>query len=39
MVIVNIIFLGFMVAFCIKAMPILIQMLIKEFKEMEDVEY
>ena len=39
MVIVNIIFLSFMVAFCIKTMSILIPMLIKELKKMEDTEY
>ena len=36
MVIVNIIFLSFMVGFCIKAGTILIPMAIKEFKETED---
>ena len=39
MVVVNIIFLSFMVAFCIKTMSILVPMIIKELKEMEDVEY
>ena len=39
MVIVNIIFLSFMVGFCIKTMSILIPMVIKELKEMENVEY
>ena len=39
MVIVNIIFLSFMVGFCIKAGTILIPMVIKELKEMEDTEY
>ena len=36
MVIVNIIFLTFMVGFCIKAGTILVPMIIKELKEMED---
>ena len=39
MVIVNIIFLSFMLGFCIKTMSILVPMVIKEFKEMEDIEY
>ena len=39
MVIVNIIFLSFMVAFCIKTMSILVPMLNTELKEMEDIEY
>ena len=39
MVIVNIIFLTFTVGFCIKAMSILIPMLVKELKEMEDTKY
>ena len=36
MILVNIIFLTFMVGFCIKTMSILIPMLVKELKEMED---
>ena len=36
MVIVNIIFLTFTLGFCIKAGTILIPMVIKELKEMED---
>ena len=36
---INIIFLSFMVGFCIKTMSILIPMLVKELKEMEDTEY
>ncbi len=36
MVVVNIIFLTFMVGFCIKAGTILIPMVIEEFKKMED---
>ena len=39
MILVNIIFLSFMVAFCIKTMSILIPMAIKELKKMEDIEY
>ena len=39
MILVNIIFLTFMVAFCIKTMSILIPMVIKELKKMEDTEY
>ena len=39
MILVNIIFLSFMVAFCIKTMSILVPMIIKELKEMEDIEY
>ena len=39
MMIVNIIFLTGMVVFCIKTIAILIPIAIKEFKEMEDVEY
>ena len=39
MVIVNIIFLSFMVGFCIKAGIILIPMVIEEFRNMEDIEY
>ena len=39
MILVNIIFLTFMVGFCIKVGTILVPMVIKEFKEMEDVEY
>ena len=39
MILVNIIFLSFMVGFCIKAGTILIPMVIKEFKNMEDIEY
>ena len=39
MILVNIIFLTGMVGFCIKAGTILIPIVIKEFKEMEDVEY
>ena len=39
MVVVNIIFLTFTVGFCIKAGTILIPMVIKEFKNMEDIEY
>ncbi len=39
MILVNIIFLSFMVGFCMKTMSILIPMIIKELKEMEDVEY
>jgi hypothetical protein len=39
MVIVNIIFLSFMFGFCVKAGTILIPMLIKELKKMEDTEY
>ena len=36
MILVNIVFLTFMVGFCIKAGTILIPMVIEEFKEMED---
>ena len=36
MILVNIIFLTFIVGFCIKAGTILIPMVIKELKEMED---
>ena len=36
MVIVNIIFLSFMVGFCVKAGTILIPMVIQDFKNMED---
>ena len=36
MVVVNIILLSFMVGFCIKAGTILIPMVIKELKEMEN---
>ena len=36
MILVNIIFLSFMVAFCIKTMSIFVPMIIKELKEMED---
>ena len=39
MILVNIIFLSFMVALCIKTMSILIPMAIKELKKMEDIEY
>ena len=39
MILVNIIFLTFMAGFCIKAGTILIPMVIKEFKNMEDIEY
>ena len=39
MILVNIVFLTFMVGFCIKTMSILIPMLVKELKEMEDIEY
>ena len=39
MVVVNIIFLTFMVGFCIKAGTILIPMVIEEFRNMEDIEY
>ena len=39
MILVNIIFLSFMVAFCIKTMSILIPMVIEEFRNMEDIEY
>ena len=39
MVDVNIIFLSCIVGFCIKTMSILVPMVIKEFKEMEDIEY
>ena len=39
MVVVNIIFLSFMLGFCIKTMSILVPMIIKELKEMEDTEY
>ena len=39
MILVNIIFLGFMLGFCIKTMSILVPMVIKELKEMEDIEY
>ena len=38
MILVNIIFLSFMVAFCIKTMSILVPIVIKELKEMEDTE-
>ena len=36
MILVNIIFLTFMVGFCIKAGTILIPMVIQDFKNMED---
>ena len=39
MILVNIIFLTFTVGFCIKAGTILIPMLVKELKKMEDTEY
>ena len=39
MILVNIIFFTFMVGFCIKAGTILIPMLVKELKKMEDTEY
>ena len=39
MILVNIIFLSFMLGFCIKVGTILIPMVIKELKEMEDIEY
>ena len=39
MILVNIVFLSFMVGFCVKAGTILIPMAIKELKEMEDTEY
>ena len=39
MILVNIIFLTFMVGFCIKAGTILIPMVIEEFRNMEDTEY
>ena len=39
MVVVNIIFLTFMVGFCIKVGTILIPMVIEEFRNMEDIEY
>ena len=38
MILVNIVFLTFMVGFCIKTGTILIPMVIKELKEMEDTE-
>ena len=38
MILVNIIFLTFMVGFCIKAGTILIPMVIKEFRNMEDTK-